>query len=184
MKDWKIYQLQNVVDVSQIKEDPIISDIGKRFIYRKNNLARIENEDGVSGSITRYNYPKYKDIFYYVKSVVETVIGERLYPTYYFDRFYFSETYLKKHIDRPSCEISVSMNISNTTGVDWPISFEHDGEIYDFTCDPGDCVLYKGMELPHWRNKLICPEGSYYHQIFFHYVRADGYYLQYAYDRI
>ncbi len=49
--------------------------------------------------------------------------------------------------------------------------------------NPGDAVLYRGMEVPHWREKMGGNKDSYFHQIFLHYVRADGYFLEFAYDQ-
>ena len=181
---WKIYELQKILDVSELKEDAPLEYIGQCHKYNSQGKMNVDIENGVVGSFTRYNYPRYKSAFYEVKNIIESIIGEKLYPTYYFDRFYFSDTCLKKHIDRPACEISISLNISNNTGVDWPIFFEVGNERYSFTCGEGDGVLYKGMELPHWREKLVCSSQSYFHQAFFHYVRADGYFIQHAYDRI
>ena len=58
---------------------------------------------------------------------------------------------------------------------------------------PGDGVVYKGCERPHWRNKMpgfldtvinsSKVDDLYYHQIFFHYVLQDGYRTNFAYDR-
>jgi hypothetical protein len=62
---------------------------------------------------------------------------------------------------------------------------------------PGDAVLYKGCDRYHWRDpmpsfysktelfkrKLFKQEDdSWYHQIFFHFVLADGYRAHFAYD--
>ena len=183
MNDWKIYQLKGIVDVESMREEPDMSMVGKMIVYDGNEIEKIDEEVGSVDSLTRYRYPKYRDKVYEIKSVIESIIGEKIYPTYYFDRFYFSGTHLRKHVDRCACEVSVSMNISNTTGVAWPISFEYEGKQHDFTGGPGDGVLYKGIEIPHWREELQCPSG-YFHQVFFHFVRADGYYLEFAYDKI
>ena len=62
--------------------------------------------------------------------------------------------------------------------------------------EPGDGMIYKGCERPHWRDpmpgllesSLERAKGNldpslYYHQIFFHYVLQDGIRAQYAWDR-
>ena len=65
----------------------------------------------------------------------------------------------------------------------WPIYFElPNGEVKELYTDHGDAVLYKGMEVDHWRNPLKGTPKVYYHQIFMHFVRADGYHVEYAYD--
>ena len=61
--------------------------------------------------------------------------------------------------------------------------------------EPGDGMVYKGCERPHWRDpmpgllesSLERAKGNnafslYYHQIFFHYVLQDGQRAQYAWD--
>ena len=63
---------------------------------------------------------------------------------------------------------------------------------------PGDGLLYKGCERPHWRDpmpgvrkeedKIPVPGKedkslTYYHQIFFHYVLQDGHRAHCAWDR-
>ena len=48
---------------------------------------------------------------------------------------------------------------------------------------PGDAVLYNGTEVRHWREPLNCGPDQYYHQLFLHYVNADGKYCQHAFDR-
>ena len=98
-------------------------------------------------------------------------------------RFYFKGQELTRHHDRPACEISVSMNISTNATTPWPIYFElPNGEVKELYTDHGDAVLYKGMEVDHWRNPLKGTPKVYYHQIFMHFVRADGYHVEYAYD--
>ena len=59
----------------------------------------LDNDQQVEDSIERYWYPQYKDIHTTIKNIVETLIGRRLYETYYYDRFYFPGQELKKHID-------------------------------------------------------------------------------------
>jgi hypothetical protein len=44
----------------------------------------------------------------------------------------------------------------------------------------GDAVLYKGMEVEHWREKYT--EGQWQAQVFLHYVDANGLYADQKYD--
>ena len=60
------------------------------------------------------------------------------------------------------------------------------GENRSVILSAGDGMIYKGCERPHWRDpmpteykrtwygKTVEKEGLYYHQVFFHYVLADG----------
>ena len=55
--------------------------------------------------------------------------------------------------------------------------------------NPGDAIVYKGIQIPHWRDPLPSRhdkknstqnDDTYYHQVFFHYVLQDGNYVQFA----
>ena len=176
-------------------------------------IDHVAKEMQVPGSLSRYNHPQYKTIHTGVRKKLEEIIGRKLYNTYYYDRYYFNGQQLKKHIDRDSCEISVSMHISTNlpdNEKDWPIWFKTPdtyvdeqktgvlvpGEERSVICQPGDGVIYKGCERPHWRNSMPFPKQRkrdillrrpqieyYYHQIFFHYVLADGRRAHFAHDQ-
>ena len=158
-------------------------------------------EEQVPGCLSRYWHPQYRQIHSGIRLKLEKLIGRKLYNTYYYDRFYFSGQELEKHTDRDSCEISVSVHVStNLTGKDaeWPFWFKTpEGEEHWLILEPGDGVLYKGCERPHWREPMPKPRRRkrdillrrpekeyYYHQIFFHYVLADGQRVHHAGDSV
>ena len=91
------------------------------------------------------------------------------------------------HLDRPSCEISVSVHVSTNLKQPWPIFVRKpNGKNIGIELEPGDGLLYKGCERPHWREKMPEEpeiENLYYHNIFFHYVLQDGTRAHYAFDR-
>ena len=183
-KDWSVIKLEKLFDPTKLIE-PIPWERGNYTYYRPGNVTVLNDEGQVDGSFSRYNHPKFKDAFYHIKSVVEKVMGEKLYPTYYFDRFYFKGSELKRHRDRDACEISVSFHIWNNLNYDWPLYFQGNNHPNPFlvTCNPGDGVLYRGMELDHWREPMKGNRTSCFHQVFFHYVRADGYCLHHDFDQ-
>ena len=158
---------------------------------------RVENfqhqpvEGQVEGSLARYWHPQYRLIHSGIRLKLEKIIGRKLYNTYYYDRYYFPGQELTKHADRDACEISVSVHIStNLEGEDakWPFKIKTPaGEERSLSLEAGDGLLYKGCERPHWREAMPTPKRRkrdiilfrkqkeyYYHQIFFHYVLADG----------
>lgn len=167
-------------------------------------------ESQVDGSTSRYDYPQYKFAHSQIRLKLEKLIGKKLYNTYYYDRFYNSGQELTNHTDRPSCEISVTVHVSTNLSKPWSICIKtpdtyddpvkktniiKKGENRSVILGPGDGMIYKGCERPHWREpmpteyhktwygKKVEKEGLYYHQIFFHYVLADGTRANYAFDR-
>ena len=161
-----------------------------------------EVENQVNGSVARYWHPQYRKIHSEIRLILERIIGRKLYNTYYYDRFYFPGQELKKHTDRPACEISVSIHVSTNIKESWPIwiktpdTFEDktmktaSGENRFVHLEAGDGMVYKGCERPHWRDpmpgllesKINKDESLYYHQIFFHYVLQDGIRAHHAWD--
>lgn len=180
--DWSVIEMPKFFDASLFYEEPP----WERGMFRYDGPGRvsIDTESQVPGSLARYNHPKFKELHYEAMSSIENIIGERLYPSYYYDRFYFKGNELRKHVDRKSCEVSVTMNISHNLNYDWDIFFERpDKSSLSCVTNPGDAALYKGCIIPHWRDPMKGNKDSYCHQIFLHYVRRNGHCVQYAYDR-
>jgi len=174
-----------------------------------------EVEQQVEGSLARYWHPQYRAIHCGIRMKLEEHLGRKLYNTYYYDRYYFPGQELTKHADRDACEISVTVHIStNLEGkdADWPIWIKTPdtytdktksqvlvpGENRSVILKPGDGMVYKGCERPHWRDAMpgvpkekkskklfgkTQPQDTYYHQIFFHYVLQDGQRAHCAWDR-
>ena len=179
----------------------------KWFGKKLSNYKNFGVEQQVEGSLSRYLHPQYSKVHSEVRLILEKFIGRKLYNTYYYDRFYFPGQELTRHLDRPACEISVSVHISSNIKQDWAFFIKTPDGYKDSTkkevlyygkeesiiLKPGDGVVYKGCERPHWRNRMpgfldtkLCKsklDELYYHQIFFHYVLQDGYRTNFAYDR-
>jgi hypothetical protein len=158
---------------------------------RTDQFNHFPEEQQVNGSLARYTHPQYREIHSKVRMILEDILGEKLYNTYYYDRFYFAGQRLFRHSDRDACEISVSIQISTNASKPWPFCIETpSGEERFANLQDGWGLLYKGCEREHWRDplqsrytrkrdKLINwitrkEDDTYHHQIFFHYVRANG----------
>jgi len=181
--DWSIIVVKNIAN-PVLLYDVVPWERGQITYHGVGDIEWRQEEGQVNGSISRYNHPKYRNFHYEIKSKIEEVIGDVLYPTYYYDRFYFKGQALEPHVDRPSCEVSISINCSHNLEYDWPIWFRTtEGDDIPLITNPGDGVIYKGCERLHWREPMKGNAKSYYHQMFMHYVRRDGPYLEHAYDR-
>lgn len=110
---------------------------------------------------------------------VESVIGEELIPTYSYARLYSNKDELKIHTDRPSCEVSMTIQLSRTHNYSWPIFMGNKR----FDLAEGDAVIYKGCEIEHWRNPCDGPDDYLSGQVFLHYVRKNGKYSSFAGDQ-
>jgi hypothetical protein len=109
-----------------------------------------------------------KNLMCYMSPDMESHTGESLIPTYSYLRVYKNGDELKRHIDRNSCEFSVTLTLMREPNDDiWPIYLETD-KVHKVELDSGDGLIYKGTESPHWREKF---EGERLAQVFLHYVR-------------
>jgi len=110
---------------------------------------------------------------------MEKATGLKLYPAYTYARIYKKGDELKRHKDRFSCEISTTMNLG---GDDWPIYLSPNENVgapdgknitsaskakgVRVDLKPGDMLVYRGVELEHWREKF---KGKECVQVFLHY---------------
>ena len=132
------------------------------------------------------NFSKYGD-FLMESSInlltkkAEQYTGLQLNPNYTYWRLYEKGSVLKRHKDRPSCEISATINIgSNLSNIDksvypnyqWPIFVldKNNSEI-PIHLNPGDALIYRGCEVEHWRDEFIGLNNA---QVFFHWNEKDG----------
>jgi hypothetical protein len=139
--------------------------------YNRNWDGNLGDE---SSGIDSYNF--YGDEF--VESILEMNLpnmeeftGIKLVPTYGFLRLYQKDNELPYHTDRDSCEISTTVflnhNISNLDfEYNWPIYVEKNNKKIPIILNQGDMLIYKGIEIPHWRDKFL---GNNHVQMFLHY---------------
>lgn len=129
-----------------------------------------------------YAPPSSAYVVHRVKPILENLLGEELIPSYWFTTTYHNKGFMVRHTDRPSCEVSVTMNISGT--VDWPIQLQDlQGKKRKVVTPIGHGLAYLGIKVPHWRAPLRCKEGDQFMQLFLHYVRKNGPCADYAYDK-
>jgi len=128
-------------------------------------------------SYGRYNDPLGESVLGDVWPKVKALSGLDLLPTYSFLRMYRHGGVLRKHVDRPSCEVSATLFLGSDAT--WPIGVEVDGEARLVHLEPGDLMLYRGCEVPHWRDAF---GGQYSVHMFLHFVEAGGANAHLLYD--
>ena len=103
---------------------------------------------------------------------MEEITGLELTPTYDYCRIYPKGETLRRHSDRPSCQVSVTLNLRNKGGL-W--AFHWEGGSVEM--EAGDAVVYRGCDVEHWREANPAEEV---HQVFLHYVDANGEYADHG----
>ena len=179
------YELANFVyNYFMLKRDAV------NFMYRNN----INYESPLLGTWADKQVPN--TYSHYADFVMETLLmkvlskmqqetGLELIPTYSYARIYKKGDILKRHKDRPSCEISTTVHLG---GDKWSIFIDSTGSdnVIDeyknihkpnapkgteVLLDVGDMLVYSGCELEHWREPL---EGDNCAQVFLHYNHLNG----------
>ena len=135
------------------------------------------------GDFSKYGDPIFDALLSLGTEKMNELTGLELVPTYSYHRLYTQGTDLKRHKDRPSCEISTTLCLgydnSNVDAKkypdwDWPMFIkEKNGEETPVHMKPGDMIIYRGCELSHWREPLW---GNNHAQVFLHYNEKGGEY--------
>ena len=158
----------------------------------KNNITHEENifignfkDAQVPNSYAKYADRLMETLLIKTIPVMEQKTGLKLIPTYSYCRLYRKCNILKRHKDRPSCEISTTLCLG---GDPWPIFIDPTGSNnviserknihkanapkgLKYLLKPGDMIIYSGCELEHWREPF---EGNLCGQVFLHYNHANG----------
>ena len=179
------YELANFIfNYFLLKRDAV------SWMYQNN----ITYDNGLLGTWTDEQVPN--TYSHYADMVMETLLvkmlpvmtketGLELLPTYSYARIYKKGDILKRHKDRPSCEISTTLNLG---GDPWSIFIDGTGadSVIDeyknihkpnapkgteVILDVGDMLVYSGCELEHWREPF---KGNICGQVFLHYNHVNG----------
>ena len=153
--------------------------------HQGNPLLGRFNDPQVPNSYAKYGDRLMETLLVKTIAVMQKKTGLKLVPTYSYTRLYRSGNILKRHKDRPSCEISTTLCLG---GDHWPIYLDPTGSDnvideyknihkpgapkgIEVNLKPGDMLIYSGCELEHWREPF---QGQLCGQVFLHYNHADG----------
>jgi hypothetical protein len=146
-----------------------------------------------------YAWPTLLGLHWGLTAAVEEAAGVRLLPSYAYFRTYQQGDRCKVHIDRPSCEHSLSLTIGYSDDQPWalcvgerewtieqmradPMAADFGEEPYAaFAMRPGDGVLYRGVVRRHGR---VAPNPNRWSaHLFLHWVERGGPFAEWAFDR-
>jgi hypothetical protein len=189
-KEFKYVVVRNFIseDVIPLYYEYCITQV-KSIDYKITYCKKKHNEewDGhFNDTQSPGNFSKYGDFLMesslnLLTKKAEDYTGIKLNPNYAYWRLYEKGSVLERHKDRPSCEISATINLgSNLSNVDknvypnyqWPIFVldKNNSEI-PIHLNPGDALIYRGCEVEHWRDEFIGLNNA---QVFFHWNEKNG----------
>tara|TARA_R100001079_G_scaffold61452_1_gene31631 strand:+ start:4161 stop:4715 length:555 start_codon:yes stop_codon:yes gene_type:complete len=134
-------------------------------IYLRSNNIEFDIQDGANSCAHHDSWTDALAITSLKK--LREITKKNLEPTYAYLRIYNKYAYLAEHIDRDSCEYSVTAFIDSCNTYDWPIKM--DGK--EYSIKPGEAILYKGCDWKHSRDEFL---GDWHAQVFLHFVDMDG----------
>jgi len=154
-----------------------------------NPFIGTRDDPQVPGAYSKYADWVMETLLQYMRPIMKAKTGLELIPTYSYTRLYENGHILKRHKDRPSCEVSTTLHLG---GEEWPIFLDPSGadfviDEYKQTIKPGapkgiqvdlkvgDMLIYAGCELEHWREPF---QGTVCSQVFLHYNHANGPFAQ------
>jgi hypothetical protein len=162
-KDFKYKVINNFLTEDELK-------ICNKYLIMKHrsNSSQFDQTQLSSSTSDSYWYgdPLIESILLAKRERMQKETNLELIPTYGYARVYTYLAALKKHKDRPSCEVSVTVMVGSS-GENWPI-YVDDNKI---NLNPGDAVIYLGCELEHWREEF---SGDWHSQFFLHYIDKNG----------
>ena len=137
------------------------------FISEFHNEFGTKFDRQVLGAYSCYGDIMMEMLLVNMHALMEKNTGLRLQPNYSYARIYKTGHVLERHKDRLSCEISTTLNLG---GDPWPIYLEPSGREgmngLKVDLNPGDMLIYRGMDLEHWREPF---QGSECVQVFLNY---------------
>jgi hypothetical protein len=182
---------------------PVLTQFAHRYATMRVSSGQMDiNDAQMPGTPSAYADTFMETLMELSLPHVAQVAERELYPTYSYFRVYRQGDLLKPHIDRPACEISVTvcLGFNNGDQLDsdyrWPIYMDGSrdyryetekrttevlgGEGVAALLSPGDAVIYRGCEAKHWRKAF---PGNHHAQVFIHYVDKNGPYAENRFDK-
>lgn len=171
-----ITRVDNIISEEQrlkIKE-VILNKYSQNLLNLEDDNYHYKNSYGLN------KIPEIEEYFNYLTPIVESVTKLKLQKENSYSRIYNIDSTLNKHLDREGLDITLSLQIENTTGLTQPIFAEnYSGGVNDAALNNKDSVILKGRDLVHWRDpiKSINSEGILMN-VFFHWSIQKEEYLE------
>ncbi len=174
------FRRQGYLVVPQLIE-PALAEFFWSYVHTK-FACRLLSPGGplLPNTLGGYGDPAFDSLLEYLRPRIEERLGLALHPTYSYFRLYKRGDVLKRHRDRVACEIGITLNIGQAPQQPWPIYVEGGSGPYQALLMPGDALLYRGIDLFHWRDAYA---GNQLVQVFLFYVDRNGPYAGEKFDK-
>jgi hypothetical protein len=169
------FQQQGYAPVGQLIHPFHIAALRRYYRHQIRRGSLCLGDDQSPRRYVAHNEPVAHFFHHQLTAAVTAIAGEPVKPSYVYLASYQPGAILEKHSDREQCEFSVTLCLDYSPeprkATPWPLHLhKRSGTVTVFQAI-GDALLYRGCQLPHWRDPL--PEGHTSTSIFFHYVRED-----------
>ena len=174
-----------IFNYMMLQRDAVDLMVKNQKVNPFNPLIGTREDKQVPGAYSKYGDWVMETLLQYMRPIMKAQTGMDLVPTYSYTRLYEKGNILRRHKDRPSCEVSTTVHLG---GDEWPIFLDPSGQ--SFVIDEyknihkpgapkgiqvdlkvGDMLIYSGCELEHWREPF---QGNVCSQVFLHYNHATG----------
>tara|TARA_R100001244_G_scaffold120488_1_gene90108 strand:+ start:121 stop:762 length:642 start_codon:yes stop_codon:yes gene_type:complete len=178
-----------IFNYMMLQRDAVDFSVKNNKVNPHNPFIGRRDDQQIPGAYSKYGDWVMETLLMFMIPIMKAKTGMELVPTYSYTRLYEKGNILKRHKDRPSCEISTTLHLG---GDPWPIFLDPSGQ--DFVINEreniikpgapkgvqvdlkiGDMLIYSGCELEHWREPF---QGNVCSQVFLHYNHADGPFAQ------
>jgi hypothetical protein len=163
--------------------EPVLAAYLWQYLRMKGVYGLITHRDrAVPKAMSAYSDEAFEALLETVRPRIEVATGLSLHAAFSYVRLYRRGDTLRRHRDRPACEVTVSINLGQIPDVPWAlhVSAKKDDAGHAAMLMPGDGLIYRGIEMFHWRDSY---EGQQLGQVFLHYVDRNGPHAEHKYDR-
>jgi len=174
------YDLANFIFNYFLLKRDAVEFMYKNNIHSESSILGTWKDQQIPNTYSCYGDFVMETLLMKVLPIMKQQTGLDLIPTYSYARAYKKGDILKRHKDRPSCEISTTIHLG---GDQWSIFIDPTGSnnVIDeyknihkpnapkgdkVVLEVGDMLVYNGCDLEHWREEFM---GNICGQVFLHY---------------
>lgn len=180
-ENWhEAFEANEFLVLESVLTEPLLA-VAHEYAIKRALLSReTTSEDAAPGTPSFYGDPLMDTLLDLLRSVAETFTGRELFPTFSDLRVYTRGAIVNPHTQRPAGEIALSVSLGFDAPRPWPFFVGTRHGFQTAHLAPGDGILYRASECPHWRGEF---EGEHHVQAFFHYVAQKGPNAEWKHDK-